>query len=124
MINRPSHPSASLNSVWQLLVGYIPNLHDIEFPSMLLRWRCPIYVGTKVNLLLIEFNSIAQSSTANQCPPRNLFQAVGLIAKPNRVYDASLVVVRLQSESIGEVAAVVIARSECKPEGLGDGDEF
>ena len=35
-----------------------------------------------------------------------------------------LVVVWLQSESIGEVAALVIARIERKPEGLGAGDEF
>ena len=35
-----------------------------------------------------------------------------------------LVVVRLQSESIGEVAAMVIPRIERKPEGWGAGDEF
>ncbi len=35
-----------------------------------------------------------------------------------------LVVVQLQTESTGKVAAVVIARIECKPEGLGFGDEF
>ncbi len=35
-----------------------------------------------------------------------------------------LVVVRLQTESTGEVAAVVIAHIEHKPEGLGFGDEF
>jgi hypothetical protein len=35
-----------------------------------------------------------------------------------------LVVVRLQTESIGEVAAMVIARIERKPEGWGAGDEF
>ncbi len=35
-----------------------------------------------------------------------------------------LVVVWLQTEATGEVAAVVIARIERKPEGLGFGDEF
>jgi hypothetical protein len=35
-----------------------------------------------------------------------------------------LVVVRLQTESIGEVAAMVVARIECKPERLCAGDEF
>ncbi len=35
-----------------------------------------------------------------------------------------LVVVRLQMESTGEVAAMVRARIEHKPEGLGFGDEF
>jgi hypothetical protein len=39
-------------------------------------------------------NLIAQPSTANQCPPRNFLQAVGLIAKPNRVYDARLATTR------------------------------
>ncbi len=32
--------------------------------------------------------------------------------------------VRLQTEATGKVAAMVIARIECKPEGLGFGDEF
>jgi hypothetical protein len=36
----------------------------------------------------------------------------------------NLIVVRLESESIGEVAAMVIARIECKPERLRVGDEF
>ena len=35
-----------------------------------------------------------------------------------------LIVVWLQSESIGEVAAMVIPRIERKPEGWGAGDEF
>ncbi len=35
-----------------------------------------------------------------------------------------LVVVRLQTESTGKVAAIVIAHIEHKPEGLGFGDEF
>ena len=35
----------------------------------------------------------------------------------------NLVVVRLQTESIGEVAAMVIARIECKPERLCVGDK-
>ena len=35
-----------------------------------------------------------------------------------------LVVVRLQLELIGEVAAMVIPRIERKPEGWGAGDEF
>ena len=34
-----------------------------------------------------------------------------------------LLVIRLQSE-FGEVAAMVIPRIECKPEGWGAGDEF
>ncbi len=35
-----------------------------------------------------------------------------------------LVVVWLQTESTGEVAVMVVARIERKPEGLGAGDEF
>ena len=35
-----------------------------------------------------------------------------------------LVVVRLQTEAMGEVKAMVIARIERKPEGLDFGDEF
>jgi hypothetical protein len=35
-----------------------------------------------------------------------------------------LVVVRLQPESTGKVAVMVVARIERKPEGFGAGDEF
>jgi hypothetical protein len=50
-------------------------------------------------------------------------------SQSNLIYDASdnekrLILFRVQTESVGEVAAMVIARIERKPELLGFGDEF
>jgi hypothetical protein len=50
-------------------------------------------------------------------------------SQPNLVYDAGdnekrLILFRVQTELVGEVAAMVIARIEWKPKWLGFGDEF
>jgi hypothetical protein len=65
-------------------------------------------------------------------PPKNFLQAVGFIAlesKSRIICQSSndenrLILFLVQTESIGEVTAVVVARIERKPVGLGVGDKF
>ncbi len=116
-----------LNSVWQCLV-FIPNSHDIELPSLKLRRPCPIDVGIEVNLLLLKLdNAIVDCKpmpAEELCPNRGLDpEAKSRIQCKAGNNEEHLVVVRLQTEVMGEVKAMVIARIERKPEGLGIGDE-
>jgi hypothetical protein len=54
--------------------------------SSAVSWLSPIDVCIDVNLFLLQLNSAIVG--CKLMPPRNFLQAVGLIAKPNRVYDA------------------------------------
>ena len=59
------------------------------------------------------------------CPSRGLYREAESRLRCKAGDDEEhLAVVRLQTKATGEVAAVVIARIERKPEGLGFGDEF
>ncbi len=117
-----------LNSVSRLLI-FIANSHDVEPPSITARRPCPIDVCIDVNLLLFELNSAIVN--CKSMPAKELSPGCGLDCKAQLCIrrkagndEEHLVVVRLQTELTGEVAAVVIARIECEPEGLGFGDEF
>ncbi len=120
----PSGPQFSL-----AIARFIANSHDVEPPSITARRPCPIDVCIDVNLLLFELNSAIIN--CKSMPAKELSPGRGLDCKAQSCIqrkaggdEEHLVVVRLQMESTGEVAAVVIARIERKPEGLGFGDEF
>jgi hypothetical protein len=117
-----------LNSVWHLLV-FIANSHDTEPPSITVRQLHPIDACINVNLLLFELNSAIVNCksmpTEELSPGRGLdCKAQSCIQRKAGNDEEHLVVAWLQTESTGEVAAVVIACIEHKPEGLGFGDEF
>jgi hypothetical protein len=117
-----------LNSVWRLLV-FIANSHDVEPPSITARRPCPIDVCINVNLLLFKLNSAivnCKLMLAEELSPGHLLdcKAQSCIRRKAGNNEEHLVVVQLQMELTGKVAAMVIARIEHKPEGLGFGDEF
>ena len=70
-------------------------------------------------------SDVVQNGLRSSSPGRGLdLEAESCIRRKAGDDKEHLVVVRLQSESIGEVAAMVIPRIERKPEGWGAGDEF
>jgi hypothetical protein len=110
------------------LLVFIANSHDIEPPSITVRQLCPIDVCINVNLLLFKLNSAIVN--CKSMPAKELSPGRGLDCKAqSRIRRKAgndkehLVVIRLQTESTGKVAAMVIACIERKPEGLGFGDE-
>jgi hypothetical protein len=116
-----------LNSVRRCLV-FIPNSHDIELPSLKLRWPCPIDVGIEVNFLLLKLDNAIMACkpmpAEELCPSRGLDgEAKSCIQCKAGNNEEHHVVVRLQTEAMGEVKAMVIAPIECNPEGLSVGDE-
>jgi hypothetical protein len=103
-----------LNSVWRLLI-FIANLHDVEPPSITARRPCSNDVCIDVNLLLFELNSAIVN--CKSMPAKELSPGHGLDCKAQLCIrckagngEEHLVVVRLQTESTGKVAAMVIAR--------------
>jgi hypothetical protein len=78
---------------------------------------------------LFELNSAiinCKSMPAKELSPGRLLdcKAQSCLWRKAGNNEEHLVVVRLQTESTGQVAAMVIAHIEHKPEGLGFGDEF
>jgi hypothetical protein len=111
------------------LLVFIANSHDEEPPSITARLPCPIDVCIDVNLLLFELNDAIVNCKlipAEELSPGRLLdcKAQSCIRRKAGDDKEHLVVIRLQMESAGKVAAVAIARIEHKPEGLGLGDEF
>jgi hypothetical protein len=111
------------------LLGFILNLQDVELSSILLRLWCPIYVGIKVNLLLLKLDRTIVD--CKPMPTKELSPGRGLDCKAkSRIRcqagnnEKHLVVVRLQTEPTGKVAVMIIAHIEHIPEGLGVGDEY
>jgi hypothetical protein len=100
-----------------------------ELPSITVRRPCPINVCINVNLHLFELNIAIVN--CKSMPAKELSPGCGLDCKAQSCIrhkagndKEHLVVVRLQTELTGKVAAMVIACIERKPEGLGFGDEF
>jgi hypothetical protein len=99
-----------------------------EPPSITARRPCPIDVCIDVNLLLFKLNiaivNCKSIYTKELSPGRGLdCKAQPCIQRKASNNKEHLVAVWLQTEAIGKVKAMAIARIERKPEGLGVGDE-
>jgi hypothetical protein len=99
-----------------------------EPPSITARWPCPIDVCIDVNLLLFELNSAivnCKSMPVEELSPGHGFDCKAQLCIQCKAGNdkENLVVVWLQTEAMGKVKAMAIARIERKPEGLGVGDE-
>ncbi len=88
----------------------------------------PINVCIDANLFLFQLNSAIVG--CKSMPTKELSPSRGLDSKAQSCIQCKagndkkhLVVIGLQTESNGKVAAMVVARIEHKPEGLGVGDE-
>jgi hypothetical protein len=99
-----------------------------EPPSITARRPCPIDVCIDVNLILFKLNSTIVN--CKPMPAEELSPGRGLDCKTQSCIqrkagdeEEHLVVVWLQTEVMGELKAMAIARIEHKPEGLGVGDE-
>jgi hypothetical protein len=111
------------------LLVFIPNLHNVEPPLFKLRLLCPIDICIDVYLLLLKLDSAIVN--CKSMPAKELSPGRGLDCEAQFCIQCKagdneehLVIIWLQTEATGEVAAVVIARNKRKPEGLGIGDEF
>ncbi len=117
-----------LNFVGRSL-GFIPNLHDLELPSITARRCCPIDDSIDGDLFLFLLNSTTVN--CKPMPTKELSPGRGLDREAeSRIRcqagddEKHLVVIWLQTEPTGKVAVMVIACIERIPEGLGAGDEF
>ncbi len=99
-----------------------------EPSSITVRWPCPIDVCINVNLLLFELNSAIIN--CKSMPTEELSLGCGLDCKAQSCIrhkagnnEEHLLVIWLQTEAMGKVKAMAIARIERKSEGLGVRDE-
>ncbi len=125
---RAASLSTSLSIVCVAVLSSASTSASLSASLSVAPWLSPIDVCIDVNIFLFQLNSAIVG--CNLMPTEELSPSHGLDSKAQLCIrckasddEKHLVVVGLQTESTGKVAAIVIARIERKPKGLGVGDE-